>query len=395
MPHRRLTKTTVDRLRCDSGSDTIYWDTDLPGFGLRMKPSGVKSFVIQYRNRSTGRSRRKTLGKYGPLLSLHQAREMARGLLSDVVRGADPVAEGQRLRQAPVVVDLAHRYLEEHAIPKKRPGSVRNDQSMLSRHILPSLGRLKVHEIRSGDISALHTSLMATPYEANRMLALFSKMMSLAVRWDLRPDNPAIGIEKFPEEKRTRWLSDAELHRLTTALDAHPNQIAADAIRLQLLTGARIGEVLAATWSEFDLDRGVWTKPSHHTKQKRTEHLPLASATVALVQSIKGDRGSISEHLFPNKACTDHIKDLKAFWKSVMRAADIKDYRIHDNRHTHASHLVSSGLSLPIVGRLLGHTNPSTTQRYAHLADDPLRQAAEVMSQKFSGARGQTESPRE
>ncbi len=395
MPHRRLTKAKIDKLRCDSASETIYWDTDLPGFGLRVKPSGIKSFVIQYRNRSTGRSRRKTLGKYGPLLSLHQAREMARGLLSDVVRGADPVAEGQRLRTAPTIADLAQRYLIEHAIPKKRPGSVRNDRSMLSRHILPALGRLKVHEVRSREIAALHTSLKATPYEANRMLALLSKMLSLAVRWDLRPNNPAIGIEKFPEERRTRWLSDAELLRLTTALDAHPNQIAADAIRLQLLTGARIGEVLAATWSEFDLDRGVWTKPSHHTKQKRTEHLPLASATIALIQSIKDDRVSKSNYLFPNRACSDHIRDLKAFWKSVMRTAEIKDYRIHDNRHTHASHLVSSGLSLPIVGRLLGHTNPSTTQRYAHLADDPLRQAAEVMGRKFSGVRGQTEARKE
>ena len=387
MPHVRLRKSLIAKLEAEGLGDTIYWDQDLPGFGLRVKPNGVKSFVVQYRNRVTGRSRRKTIGRFGPLWSLHQAKDAARGLLADVARGADPVADAKELRSAPTVGDLAKRYLNEHAEPKKRPGSVRNDRSMLNRHVLPRLGRLKVNEVRSADISALHVSLRGTPYEANRTLALLSKMFSLAVRWDLRAGNPALGIEKFPEEKRTRWLSDAELGRLLKALAAHPNQVAADAIRLQLLTGARIGEVLASTWAEFDLNRAVWTKPSHHTKQKRTEHLPLSATTVSLLSTIWSSRGKNSAYVVPNKAGTDHLKDLKVFWRSVTKAADLEDYRIHDNRHTHASHLVSSGLSLPTVGRLLGHTNPSTTQRYAHLADDPLRQAAEVMGRKLGKKR--------
>lgn len=383
MPQRNLTKSMLDRLAPRASTEDIFWDLGLPGFGVRVKASGAKSFVVQYRNRTTGRSRRKTLGQYGPLMSLHQAREIARGLLADVMRGADPVADMQSLRKAPTISDLAGRYLEEYALPKKRPGSVRNDRSMLDRHILPRLGHLRVHEVRHRDVSLLHNGLSDTPYEANRTLALLSKMFALAVRWELRSNNPAVGVQKFPEEKRTRWLNDEELLRLTVALDAHPNRIAADAIRLQLLTGARIGEVLSATWSEFDLDRGVWTKPSHHTKQKRTEHLPLSSATIELLGQARTDRGTGSIFLFPNRTGTDHIKDLKSFWRGVTRCAGLKDYRIHDNRHTHASHLVSSGLSLPIVGRLLGHTNPSTTQRYAHLADDPLRQAAEVFGSKL------------
>lgn len=383
MPNTRLTKTTVERISVVGSKESIFWDTELRGFGLRVKPNGIKSFVIQYRNRTTGRSRRKTLGRYGPLMSLHQAREIARGHLADVARGADPVADAHKSRKAPSVADLAERYLEEHARPKKRAGSIKNDCSMLRRHILPKLGRHKVHEVRSRDIWALHTSLRDTPYQANRTLALVSKMFSLAVRWDLRADNPATGIEKFAEEKRTRWLSDAELATLMTALDAHPNHIAADAIRLQLLTGSRIGEVVSATWDQFDFDRGVWIKPSHHTKQKRTEHVPLADATMALLVSIREDRGAKSPYLFPNRSGTNHIKHLKRFWQSVTKAANLEDYRIHDNRHTHASHLVSSGMSLPIVGRLLGHTNPTTTHRYAHLADDPLRQAAEIMGDKI------------
>ena len=387
MPHLRLKKSLLGKLEAKGSGDTVYWDEDLPGFGLRVKPNGVKSFVVQYRNRTTGRSRRKTIGRFGPLWSLHQAKKEARGLLAEVARGGDPVADAQNRRRAPTIEELGLRYLAEHAIPKKRPGSVRNDQSMLNRHVLPKLGRLKVHEVRSADVSALHVSLRQTPYEANRTLALISKMFALSMRWDLRPDNPAKGIEKFPEEKRTRWLSDAELTRLTDALDEHPNQIAADAVRLQLLTGARIGEVLSATWDEFDLVRAVWTKPSHYTKQKRTEHLPLSEASVALVRAMEAERGKVSVFLFPNRHGSDHIKDLKSFWRRVTASAELVDYRIHDNRHTHASHLVSSGMSLPIVGRLLGHTNPSTTQRYAHLADDPLRRAAEVMGQKIGARR--------
>lgn len=209
-------------------------------------------------------------------------------------------------------------------------------------------------------------------------------MFELSMRWEMRADNPARGIEKFAEEKRDRWLSGAELKRLLSVLSDHPNQIAADAIRLQLLTGARIGEVLKAQWTDFDLDRGVWIKPSHHTKQKRWEHLPLSAEARALVAEMQASRADLGPWLIPGRSPDQPYKDLKAFWRSVTKAASLENYRIHDNRHTHASYLVYSGLSLPIVGRLLGHTNPLTTQRYAHLADDPLRQAAQVMSRKMN-----------
>jgi len=139
--------------------------------------------------------------------------------------------------------------------------------------------------------------------------------------------------------------------------------------------------VLNAEWQDFDLERGVWIKPSHHTKQKKTEHLPLSAAAVELVREIRQQHNQ--RFLFPSTRIDAPIQDLKRFWKAITKAAELEDYRIHDNRHTHASHLVSSGLSLAIVGRLLGHTNPMTTQRYAHLADDPLREAAEVMARKM------------
>ena len=384
MPSQKLTKATVESLPARD-IDVIYWDTLLPGFGVRVKPNATRSYVVQYRNRQTGRSRRKTIGRHGPLMTFPQAKKIARGLLSDVFRGQDPVAEDKAFKEAPTVAELVDQYLTSHALPKKRPKSVKNDEAALRRFILPKLGSRKVAEITGRDIQLLHAGLRNTPYLANRTLALLSTMFELSVRWGYRSNNPAKGIAKFHEEKRNRWLSDDELARLLTVLDEHPNQIAANAIRLQLLTGARIGEVLSATWENFDLDRGVWTKPSHHTKQKRTEHLPLSATAMELLRGMRDPASESSAFLFPGRKPGRPIADLKRFWKQVTASAGLEDYRIHDNRHTHASHLVSSGMSLAIVGRLLGHTNPMTTQRYAHLADDPLRAAAEVIGMKMSG----------
>jgi len=382
MPKLKLSKSVVDSLTVYQ-ADKIFWDTTLPGFGVRVKPSGAKSYLVQYRNRASGRSRRKTIGRHGPLLSLHEARAIARGYLSDVLRGGDPAVESREARTAPTVQILAEDYLSEHAIPKKRPGSVKNDRGMLDRFILPVLANRKVADVGYQDVQVLHNAMRETPYQANRTLSLLSKMFELSVRWGWRTDNPARGVEKFHEEKRHRWLSDAELTRLTDALDRHPNQLAANAIRLQLLTGARIGEVLSAKWVDIDFGRGVWIKPSHHTKQKRTEHLPLSGAALDLVSQLQETAEEASEYLFPGRNPLRPLVDLSRFWKTILSISEIEDYRIHDNRHTHASHLVSSGMSLAIVGRLLGHTNPMTTQRYAHLADDPLRDASEIMAKKM------------
>jgi integrase len=354
----------------------------MPGFGLRLKPNGAKSYLVQYRNRTTGQSRRKTIGKHGPLISYAQAKAIATGLLSDVIRGGDPVAERRSRVAVPDVRELSRQYLDLHATPKKRPQSVTNDRAMLRRFILPRIGGHSVPDVQHQDIQALHISLKGTPYQANRALSLLSKMFELSIKWGYRADNPARGVDRFHEEKRHRWLSDEELKRLTAALAEHPNQKAANVIRFQLLTGARIGVVLSARWSDFDLVRGVWTKPSHHTKQKRTEHLPLSGAAVALLERLGSGEFRSNELLFPGRAADKPMVDLRRFWNAVLSAAEIDEYRIHDNRHTHASHLVSSGMSLAVVGRLLGHTNPMTTQRYTHLADDPLRKAADLFGEK-------------
>jgi integrase len=382
MTKQKLTKSSVERL-APAEADCIVWDAELAGFGVRVKPSGVKSYVVQYRNRKTGTSRRKTIGQHGPLLTFHKARERARIILADALKGNDPVADDRAIRDAPTVGELAADYLNHHAIPKKRPRSVANDRSMIERIIMPRLGRKKVADVGSRDIQVLHVAMKEVPYQANRVLALLSKMFSLAMKWDWRADNPVKGIERYQEQRRERWLSDSELSRLLKALDDHPNQRAANAVLLQVMTGARIGEVLSARWPDIDFEREVWHKPSHHTKQKRAEHLPLSALAIALLAQMREAAAPDEPHLFPGDAPGKPLERIKKFWRGVTASAGLTGYRLHDNRHTHASHLVSSGLSLEIVGRLLGHTNPMTTMRYAHLADDPLRAAAERFGTKM------------
>jgi integrase len=391
MAKQKLTKSAIERL-APADADYVIWDAELPGFGVRVKPSGVKSYVVQYRNRKTGASRRKTLGQHGPLLTFHKARERARIVLADALKGNDPIADDRAVHAAPTVKDLAADYLKQHAEPKKRPRSIKNDRSMLDRIILPRLGSKKVSAVQMRDIHVLHVAMKETPYQANRALALISKMFSLAVKWGWRSDNPVKGIERYHEERRERWLSDEELRRLLGALSDHPNQRAANAVRIQLLTGGRIGEVLASRWYDVDMERGVWIKPSHHTKQKRTEHVPLSAPALALLSRMRGLADSSEQFLFPGNAPDRPLQGIKKFWRGITEKVGLKNYRLHDNRHTHASHLVSSGLSLEIVGRLLGHTSPMTTKRYAHLADDPLRAATERFGSKVDALQGTQKS---
>ena len=195
---------------------------------------------------------------------------------------------------------------------------------MLDRIIVPKLGSKKVAAVALRDIEAFHIGLKDRPYLANRVLALLSKMFSLAVQWQWRADHPVKGIRRFDEEKRDRWLSEEELRRLCRVLDEHPNQRSSNAVRLQLLTGARLGEVLTAERADFDLERGVWTKPSHHTKQKRREHIPLSTETRALVSTILSEALPRSSYLFPGDAPGKPLQDVKKFWASALRKAGIQ-----------------------------------------------------------------------
>jgi integrase len=268
---------------------------------------------------------------------------------------------------------------------------------------LPRLGTLRLAAVGSRDVEKLHRDLSATPYRANRVLALLSSLFGEAIRWKWAKENPARGVKRYPEQRRERWLKDDELKRLHEALDNYSDQKAANALRLIALTGSRKGEVLKATWEEFDLERGVWTKPSHHTKQKKLEHVPLSETVLALLRKIKPEEAI--GPLFPGRDGKAARVSLRKPWSQVCKAAGLAEgvpvqgkrrkvtkwkplVRVHDLRHTFASHLVSKGTSLQIVGKLIGHTQASTTMRYAHLSDGALRDAANDFGKIFDGAKG-------
>jgi integrase len=386
----KLTDRTVKALACPVQGNRIAYDAELKGFGIRATAAGAKAFVLNYHGR--GRERRLTIGSY-PAWSVAAARKEAERLRQEIERGIDPLGAREVERAAATVNDLCDRYLAEHAEPKKRTAGA--DRKMIDRHIRPRLAARKVKEIEFADVDRLHREISKTAaYNANRVLALLSKMMSLAVRWEMRADNPCKGIERNPEERRYRYLSGDELRRLIEALADHSSQTAANAIRLLLLTGARRGEVLGATWDQFDLGAGVWTKPSSHTKQKREHRVPLSAPARQLLTEMKAaaDRAAgqreQSRFVFAARpgARAGHVTQIKNSWTSICKTARIEGVRLHDLRHTYASVLASSGQSLPIIGALLGHTEPTTTARYAHLFDDPLRAATERVGAIVTGA---------
>lgn len=378
----KLTKRQVESIAPLKGQEIFAWDSELKGFGLRVFPTGRRTYFVQYRNQF-GRTRRKKMGVHG-VITAEQAREQARMILGDVARGDDPSHNHKQAKKQMSLEDLARDYMELYAKTTKRPKSLKNDSHMLSAIILPKLGVLKLNEVTSHELQQLHKTLKDTPYLANRVRSLLSKMFNLAKDWGWMEDNPTLSIEKYHEEKRDRWLNDKELEKIWATLDRYPTHFTAFVFKLLLLTGARKGELLNATWDQFDLKKGIWTKPSHLTKQKKKEHLPLSEQAVDLLLQLKSLHVEYSPFLFPGKVEGKPLQEIKTFWKTVLKEAGIKDLRIHDLRHTHASHLVSSGLSLSIVGKLLGHTQASTTQRYAHLADEPLRAATEVFGKKVS-----------
>ncbi|MBN8907371.1 MAG: tyrosine-type recombinase/integrase [Rhodospirillales bacterium] len=362
----------------------ITYDSEVKGFGLRVTAAGATAFILNYR--AAGRERRYTIGSY-PDWTAKAAREEAKALKRRIDVGEDPMAERHADRAAATVASLADRFEREH-LEKRRAATQVDYRSILRLYVRPRLGPMKVAEVRHSDVERLHASIAKSArYRANRTVAVLSKMFSLAVKWEMRGDNPARGIEMVPEQKRERFLSPAEIGRLSAVLQDHPERVSANAVRLLLLTGARRGEVLSATWSQFDLGAGVWLKPAATTKQKRDHRLPLSAPALQLLVDLKAEADRENErrrrdrlppitHVFPGRDGRP-LQDIKRFWSSVCRRADIDGVRLHDLRHTYASILASAGLSLPIIGQLLGHTQPATTARYAHLMDDPLRAAAE------------------
>jgi integrase len=407
MPRRatiHLTDRVIRALPSPNRGAVITYDADVAGFGIRVTANAVRSFVLNYVVH--GRERRMTIGRF-PTWSATAAREQAKSLRRKIDGGIDPLDEqaaqteaAEAARAAPTLQDLFDRYAAEH-LPRKAPRSAADDRSMWQKLVLPRLSSMKVAEVSPADIDALHAAVSAAhPIRANRVVEVVRKAFSLANRWGWRADNPAAGVHRNREAPRARYLSPPELLRLSEALSSHPERVSANAIRLLMLTGARRSEVLNARWEMFDLEGGVWVKPSAHTKQRREHRVPLSRPAVELLRQIKAS--SVGPYIFAGPRGKP-LTDLKRTWLTVCRRAGLAELvptrnrrgqvlvgeggqpilaprptvRLHDLRHTYASVLASQGLSLHIIGALLGHTQPQTTARYAHLLDDPLRAATE------------------
>ena len=376
----RLTKKVVDAA---SGTDkaVVIWDDKLTGFGLRILPSGLKSFVVDYTTES-GRRRRMTIGRY-PVVTSEAARAKAQTILEQVARGLDPLEKAQEAKAAPTVKDFSEEYLRRWADVRKKPSSAASDRLLL-KHILPAMGPRKLDSITRADVAKLHSSMDKLPTQANRVLSLLSKMFNLAEAWGYRPDNtnPTRHIERYKETARQRYLTAEELGRLGAALDRHESDYPVDvrAVRLILLSGMRRGEVLGLRWSEVDFDRGLLHLADSKTGPK---DVVLGAAALQLLRDAPRD----GEWVIPSERRGGmHRDSVRTLWNKARDEAQLSGVRLHDLRHGYAAAGASGGMSLTIIGGLLGHTQARTTMRYAHLAPSPLHAAADTIAAEIEAA---------
>jgi integrase len=379
----KITKRLVDAL-VPGNTDLFLWDTDARGFGLKLTPAGKKIYLLQYRTPGQRTPKRFTIGTHGSPWTPEMARKEAERILGSVAHGVDPAADRARTKEAPTVTEIAERFMEEHVLAKRKPRTGAEYQAIIRRIIIPTLGKKKCRDVNGTDISRLHHSLRSTPYMANRAIAVLSKMFNKAESWRERPalSNPCRGIEKFKEAKRERFLSPDELGRLGDALnsfDGSPYITAA--IRILIFTGARLNEVLTLRWEWIDFSRQEIRLPDSKTGAK-TIHLPPPALNVlSTLPRMEGNPHVICG-LVPG-AC---LVNLEKPWRKIRKEAGIADVRLHDLRHSFASVAASSGMGLPIIGKMLGHTQAQTTARYAHLADDPVKAAVAAVAGNIAAA---------
>ena len=412
----RVSNRTVSALNCPPGKDRIFlWDDALSGFGVVAHPSGRRVYIIQYRQ--NGRSRRMNLGDHGRLTP-DEARSMAKQLLGAVESGTDPIELRQAAARQKTFKTVAEEFMREHVAAKRKPRTAAEYRSMLDRHILPAVGSRRMADIRKADLARLHSKLTSggIPMSANRALAVFSSIWNWAVRRDeAEGPSPSAGTEKNPEKKKDRFLSMDELGRLGLALKAaettglpwddaksiakharkenrltkvDPHAIAA--IRLLILTGARLREILNARWDWIDWERGLLRLPDSKTGPKP---IYLSAATLAVLEAIP--RLKDNPYIVPGhgprqrtnkKRVAAPRHDLKHPWAAIRKAAQLEGVRIHDLRHSFAATGAGASLGLPIIGKLLGHSQPATTSRYAHLDADPMKRAANVIGGQIAAA---------
>jgi integrase len=397
----KLTKAAIDRAH-SRPEDYFLWDSELKGFGIKIAKGGRKSYVCQYRvgNGRTAPSRRMTIGAHGPPWTVDQARAEARKILGRAANGEDPAKEKQDEKKQITVAQLCDLYLEQ-GMGTKKPSTIATDRGRIERHIKPLLGNKKVPAVTRADIKRflqdvangktstdVKTGLRGRAIvrggkgTASRTVGLLGGIFSYAFDCGLIDTNPVRGVKRFADKKGERFLSQWELVALGKALHdgleqgLNPQAIAI--LKLLIFTGARKGEIETLRWNEVDFDGGYLRLADSKTGQKA---IPLNAGALQVLANTP--RLEDSSYVFPAHRSDGHYEGTPKVWRIVRSIAGLEDVRIHDLRHSFASIAVSGGASLPIIGALLGHANSATTQRYAHLHDDPLRAASETVGSKI------------
>ncbi len=403
----KINTRTVNGLKA-AEKDQFIWDSELKGFGLKVTPAGSKVYIVQYRTGGRGSpTRRYTIGKHGAPWTADKARNKALSILGDVADGLDPQSDKSSERQAFTVSQLCDLYLAEGCETKKA-STIATDKGRIERHIKPLIGNKRVKDLTANDIrrfmSDVANGKTATKVKtgkhglarvkggkgtATRTVGLLGGILSYAVSAGIIPSNPAQGVQRYPDKRHERYLSIAELNRLGEALvkaekdGEHPYAI--QAIRLLLLTGCRKSEVLALRWDEVDFEHGCLRLKDSKTGQKV---VLLGAPALKVLDEIAEVEGS--DYVFPSLKSAGHYVGLPKAWVRIRKLAKLDDVRLHDLRHSFASVGASAGMGLQMVGKLLGHADPKTTARYAHIADDPARVAANSISGAINAAISET-----
>lgn len=383
----KITKRSVDAA-APGEVEFFIWDDELKGFGLRVYPSGRKMYLAQFR--AGGRVRRVNIGLHGALTP-DAARTEAMKHLSEVRLGGDPASVRDRRKASPTMKEFGQRFLDEHVAAHCKPTTQAEYKRSVELFITPKLGSHRVIDVTRAEVVELHQSMKATPYQANRTLGVLSVMFTVADNWEVRTDgvNPCWRVKRYKEAKRERYLTANELARLGKVLrESNSEREAADCIRLLLLTGCRLGEIQKLKWAYVDFDAGVLRLPDSKTGAKLVAIGHAAIDTLKAIPKIKGN-----PYVITGQVEGQHLTDMQKPWRRLRKRAGLDDVRIHDLRHSFASDALELGEDLPMIGKLLGHTQVQTTARYAHLKTSPIRAAADKVSDAI--ATGLTRQPEE
>jgi len=384
----KITLNKIEKLTAIT-NPVYLWDSSLPGFGVKALKSGRKNYIVKYRV-GGGRSAKQRWLKLGDcnVLKLPKAREQAQQALAAAARGDDPQAHKQDKSKYKTLNDVWLRF-EEEVLPSRKASTVSDYRSMWKINIQPKLGKRDLKKITRDDLTKLHLKLKSTPYRANRVLSVCSRLFNLCEAWGWRDQgtNPCKYVEKFPETSRERYLNKAEIKSLNQAMvslikDNQLNPQIRRVFLLLLLTGARKNEILSCEWEWVDIDRSVILLPDSKTGKKT---LYLGKQAKALLKE-QAYYSSSSKWVFPSSKNDIHIVNVTKAWRKIRILAGLQDLRIHDLRHAAASIAVNEGVALPIIGKVLGHSQSRTTERYAHLQDKSVLEAVNVLNDEVEDA---------